>query len=339
MSLLANEVHYRLKDNSLIKITEMIKWEGLREKMGGLGRSGYGPSGYDPLGMLKALILQGWHSLSDLELEEAIKVRMDFMAITNLLSVPDHTTLCRFRNLLIKQGIFEFLLEEVNHQLEELGLKVEKSKGAIVDATIIQSAARPRKEIEAMPEDGCESEVVYEIKKGTQEVLSKDPDSTWLKKGRKSYFGYKGFAITDAEDGYIDKVAVTPANKSELKELESIMKGRQDKRLYADKGYASEDNKGLLRSKGIKNAIMEKAKKNKPLSHWQKVFNKLISKVRYRVEQCFGTLKRRFRFTRASYMTQKKVEAQMLIKAICFNLLKASNKAKIWKITPKIRLV
>ncbi|WP_236870681.1 transposase, partial [Candidatus Bandiella numerosa] len=42
----------------------------------------------------------------------------------------------------------------------------------------------------------------------------------------------------------------------------------------------------------IKNGLMEKAKKNKPLTHWQKLFNRLISKSRYKVEQGFGTLKR-----------------------------------------------
>jgi len=71
---------------------------------------------------------------------------------------------------------------------------------------------------------------------------------------------------------------------------------------------------------------MEKAKRNKPLTHWQKVFNCLISRIRYRIEQGFGTLKRKFKFTRASYFTTLKVHEQMTLKAIAFNLLMASNK-------------
>ena len=84
---------------------------------------------------------------------------------------------------------------------------------------------------------------------------------------------------------------------------------------------------------------MEKAKKNKPLSHWQKMFNRLISKIRYKVEQGFGTLKRKFKMTRASYYTTTKVHGQMVLKAIAFNLLKGLNKAKIRPETPKLCLI
>lgn len=53
--------------------------------------------------MFKALLLQSWHSLSDPELEEALRVRIDFMLFTGMgieNEVPDETTICRFRNKL-----------------------------------------------------------------------------------------------------------------------------------------------------------------------------------------------------------------------------------------------
>jgi IS5 family transposase len=281
-------------------------------------------------------MLQAWHSLSDEGLEEALRVRLDFMAITQMIDVPDHTTLCRFRNLLTRLGLWDELLSELNRQLEVQGLKVKASQGAILDATIIESAARPRKEIEAVVIDRREEEPYYDTDHRVH--LSKDPDATWLKKGKRSYFGYKGFMVTDQEDGYINQVHVTPAHKSEVKELEAIIQNRRDNRLYGDKGYASQENKELLKAKGIKNGIMEKAKKNKPLTHWQKLFNRLISKVRYRVEQGFGTLKRKFKLGRASYMTTEKVHAQMAAKAIAFNLLKALNKAAFMTPIPELRL-
>ena len=157
-----------------------------------------------------------------------------------------------------------------------------------------------------------------------------DPDATWLKKGKKYYYGYKGYAVTDAEGGYVENVHVTPANVSEMKEFENIIhkiKGK-GRRVYTDKGSASEANRGHLRWHGFKNGIMEKAVKGKPLGYWQKYFNKQISKVRYRVEQCFGTLKRKFKFLRASYRTVVKVHGQMVFKSMVFNLLKAINMAK-----------
>jgi IS5 family transposase len=323
MSFLNCEARERLKNSQLIQAFSLIDWEPIKQNMGKLGRSGYGPNGYVPVNLLKALILQAWHSLSDEGLEEALRVRLDFMVITGLEKVPDHTTLCRFRNLLISQNLWEYLLAMVNYQLEQKGLKVKESQGAIIDATLIESAARPRKEMEGMAVDR-EEETQYEVEERV--TLSKDPDATWLKKGKRSYFGYKGFMVIDQEDGYIHQIHVTPAHVSEVRELEEVMKNRRDKRLYGDKGYASQHNKDLLRSKGIKNGLMEKAKRNKPLTHWQKVFNRMISKIRYRVEQGFGTLKRKFKLTRASYFTTPKVQGQMALKAIAFNLLKATNK-------------
>jgi IS5 family transposase len=323
MSFLSCEARERLKNSQLIQAFSLIDWEPVKQNMGKLGRSGYGPNGYVPVNLLKALILQAWHSLSDEGLEEALRVRLDFMVITGLEKVPDHTTLCRFRNLLISQNLWEYLLAMVNYQLEQKGLKVKESQGAIIDATLIESAARPRKEMQGIAVDR-EEENQYDVVERV--MLSKDPDATWLKKGKRSYFGYKGFMIIDQEDGYIHQVHVTPAHVSEVRELEEIMKTRRDKRLYGDKGYASQRNKDLLRAKGIKNGLMEKAKRNKPLTHWQKVFNRMISTIRYKVEQGFGTLKRKFKLTRASYFTTPKVQGQMAVKAIAFNLLKATNK-------------
>ncbi|WP_321174139.1 transposase [Francisella sp. W12-1067] len=80
-----------------------------------------------------------------------------------------------------------------------------------------------------------------------------------------------------------------------------------------------------MKNKKIKNRILQKAVKNKPLTKRQKLRNILIPKTRYKVEQCFGTLKRKFNFTRASYFSTVKVHAQALMKACCFNMLKAVN--------------
>lgn len=197
-------------------LVESYSFEGDGYKMsflvGSLGRSGYGPKPYYPIKMLKALILQSWHSLSDPGLEEALRVRMDFMIITELTDVPDETTICRFRNRLVQQGLMSILLEAVNDQLMERGLKVRKSKGALVDATIIQSACRPRKTIETEVVDEDASPPLYATT--SQEELSKDLDAALVKKGKYSHFGYKGFAIAGQEDGYIETVHGRPMCRS-----------------------------------------------------------------------------------------------------------------------------
>jgi len=102
------------------------------------------------------------------------------------------------------------------------GLAVKPSAVAVIDATIIESAARPRKELEAMAIDRKENDApTVEVNNDLR--LSADNDARWLKKGNRSYFGYKGFVVVDAEDGYITKVHMTPANQSEVSTLEDAI--------------------------------------------------------------------------------------------------------------------
>jgi IS5 family transposase len=257
-----------------------------------------------------------------MELEESLRVRMDFLLFTDIEGdVPDSTTICRFRNLLVSKGLLEEIFKNVNHQLEWNNLKVKPTNGAILDATIIESAGTPNKIIDTVPVDREEG-TVYEM---SDVRYSADKDARWLKKGKRTYFGYKAFITVDAEKGYIEKISVTPANSSECRYFEEAIDGVETSRYYTDKGYASAENRAILKGKGIKNGIMYAACKNKSLTLWQKVFNRLVSKVRYKVEQGFGTLKRRFRFTRASYFGKEKVLGQCLLKAMAFNLLKAAN--------------
>ncbi len=95
--------------------------------------------------------------------------------------------------------------------------------------------------------------------------------------------------------------------------------------LLADKAYDTVANRMLLKTKKVKNRILHKAVSNKPLTERQKRRNILISKTRYKVERCFGTLKRKFHFSSARYFSTIKVNAQALLKAMCFNALKAVN--------------
>ena len=100
-------------------------------------------------------------------------------------------------------------------------------------------------------------------------------------------------------------------------------------RVQADKGFFSEQNKAMLKSKKLKNGLMYKAFRNKPITSRMNKFNKLISRTRWRIEQCFGTIKRRFRYNKASYFTRDKVNAEFMMKAMCLNLLKAVNKISV----------
>ena len=321
MSFLIYEATMRLKkDHKLLMILDLINWDRIGLLLGKMNRSGMGPCPYEPVMMVKALILGQWHSLSDPDLEEALRVRLDFMIFTGFEGeVPDETTLCRFRGRLIDLGLLEAVFIQVNKDLQQKGLKINPSKGAVVDATIISSAGRAQTQLEGIVVDR-EEPVTVECQNPRR---SFDNEARWLKKGEKTYFGYKGFVVTDSEHGFVEHVHVTSANVSEVRELHRVIEGIEMKCLYADKGYASADNREMLKRLGVEDGIMHKAVRNRALTDEEKIHNRAISKRRFVVERCFGTLKRQFKFTRASYCSRLKVEGQIILKAIAYNLLKA----------------
>lgn len=323
MSFLYAEAVARAGDSKLLKIAKLIDWKLVVQRVGNLERSGLGPNGYDVGGLVRCLVLQAWHSLSDPALEEALKLRLDFMLFSGFEGdVPDETTICRFRGKLVEIGGFERILAEVNRQLQQHNLQISPASGAVLDASLVSSAARPNKTMEAT--ETADDSNVFACE--SAQKLSADSDATWLKKGKKSHFGYQVFTVTDEQDGAIAKVHTTPANEAETKHLPVVMADIETKKLLADKGFSSAQNRKFLREKGIKTRIMHKAYRNKPLSKRQKNFNKAVAKSRYIVEQAFGTLKRKFSFARSPYLGTKKTNAWANLKAVCFNLLKAVNK-------------
>ena len=75
----------------------------------------------------------------------------------------------------------------------------------------------------------------------------------------------------------------------------------EDIPLKADKGYQSQKNCELLKKKKLKNHILKKAKRNRPLSPWEIKFNRVVGKKRFKVERTFGGIKRWFQGGEARY--------------------------------------
>jgi len=279
--------------------------------------------------MFKLLLLQRWYGLSDPGVEEAVNDRISLIRFSGLSicsTLPDHSTICRFRNVLLELNLFETLFEEINRQREEKGILVRESNGAIVDATIIESSRRPRKVIEVMAEDRREEECTTEEISSFPITYSDDPDATWVKKGKKPYYGYKAHIAVDTQDGFILGGHVTAAHVADTSEFERLLVESNlapDALVVADKGYSSVKNRALLAERGYRDGIMHKAVRGKPLTVVQRLMNRFISSVRYRVEQGIGTLKRGYRFSRMRYTGVKKGTMEFILTAITFNLKKA----------------
>jgi len=324
------EIENRFKDPTYLdKISSLVNWkkiEKILKKYYKRNKDALGNPAYPAIRMFKILLVQRWEKLSDPQMEFALRDRISvirFVGFPLSSPTPDHSTICRFRNALLKSGAYEALFEEINRQLVSLGFMVKEKSAAVVDATIVESHSRPNKTIDVIPEDRKEDE--SELPPSVS--YSKDPDATWLKKGNRSYLGYKQFIGTDV-NGFILAGLMKPANVSEMKTFPELFE-RLDlpygSSLYGDKGYASNANRELLALNGIKDFIMHKKTRSTNLTAFQKKLNKSISKIRYVVEQSFGILKKHFNFDKALYIGLEKVQMEFELTAMAFNLKKASN--------------
>ena len=119
---------------------------------------------------------------------------------------------------------------------------------------------------------------------------------------------------------------VTPANRSDTEEFVTVLDevgARAGECIYAEKGSSSQLNRYVLAVRGLSDGIMHKAARNRELTLAERAANRLVSRVRSKVERAFGTLKRGHGFFRARYLGLAKVELEFLLNAMAFNMKKA----------------
>jgi IS5 family transposase len=150
-----------------------------------------------------------------------------------------------------------------------------------------------------------------------------DTEGRWLKKGKRCVFGFKRHDAVD-ENGMIVAVHTVRANEHDSKGLKPLLKKTPKRHtqhgVSADKGYKVPDNDQLLTDMKIKNRLMHRAYRNRPLTGWQKLFNRLISKTRWVVERTFGSIKKWFGGGKARYIGLRKTHTLHVLLAIAYNL-------------------
>lgn len=116
-----------------------------------------------------------------------------------------------------------------------------------------------------------------------------------MKKANAYVFGFKQQTAVDA-NGLVVGLHTVPASQHDSKGLAFLVEKLDDTYLhngvYANKGYKTSTNDALLKDKKIKNRVMHKAYRNKPLTNYQQLFNSLVSKKRWVVERTFGSIKK-----------------------------------------------
>ena len=112
----------------LLKLDQVIDWQPIEQYLN-RQRTRYvrdhrGRPAYPLLSMFKAVLLGQWHSLI---------TRIDFNLFCRFdeLSIPDYSTLCRYRNWLAQDDTLSELLKLINCQLTEKNLRYCNSRQAL----------------------------------------------------------------------------------------------------------------------------------------------------------------------------------------------------------------
>lgn len=287
----------------LDRLAGLVKWYRFEKLLLPLRDGGPGRPAWPPLVLFKALLLQSLYGLSDRELEEALADRLSFRRFAGLgldESVPDHTVLSRFRNLLVGEGLLERLFGELDRQLEKAGLVLKR--GTMLDATLIETVSAPP----------------------SGERPSKDPDARFTKRQGKSgsTFGYKAHVGVEEGSGLIRSVITTPANVNDTTPADGLIRG-DEPRVWADAAYHTHARVARLKAEGRKARIARRPNKHHPvLSPRLKRLNRLIARRRAAVETTFATLKNRMKLSRIRYVGLAKASGQVLMAAIAFNMRK-----------------
>jgi IS5 family transposase len=283
------------REKFLAEMERIVPWarliaviEPLYPKSGRVGRQ--------PIGvpkMLRMYCLQQWYGLADEALEDALydsQALRDFVGIDlSRESVPDATTLLKFRRLLQDNDLTRALFDEINAHLSEQGLLMRA--GTIVDATIIAAPSSTKNEGNA-----------------------RDPEMHQTKKGNQWHFGMKAHIGVDAESGLVHSVIGTAANVNDVTQAGALLHGDEDD-AFGDAGYRGVDKREEAAGPRWHVAMQPgKRRQLDPARKWARLLEhaeQLKASVRAKVEHPFHVIKNLFRHKKARYKGLAKNEAQL----------------------------
>lgn len=248
--------------------------------------------------MFRMYLLQTWYNLSDEALEEAIYdsyAMRKFMHLDFLKeSVPDATTLCKFRKIIVENGLAKQYFEAVKSFMEEHGRIMHG--GSIVDATIIDAP-----------------------KSTKNEENRRDSEMHQTKKGNQWYFGAKMHVGVDAGSGLVHTVKVTSANVHDAAVAHELLRD-DDEVVYGDAAYCSLENHPEIKDDEHFCNIDFRTNKQKPYrknawiegegTRWLRYMEYQKSRVRSKVEFAFHIVKDLFGFRKTRYKGLNKLETK-----------------------------
>jgi len=265
------------------------------------------PTGRKPIAIerkLRILCLQQWYCLSDPGVEDAIYDRNSFQKFLSIdiltESVPDETTICNFRNLLQRHGLFEEIFSTINRHLEKKGLLMKE--GTAVDATLIAAPSSTK-----------------------NQSGKRDPEMSSTQKSGKWHFGMKAHVGVDPKSGLVHSLTTTTAKIHDTQQLEKLLHG-EEKAILGDKGYSCSARKKELRKKGIFCGILDKGSRHTSLSTSQVKRNRKLTAARAVVEHPFQVIKCQWNYRKTRYRGLAKNTGQLHLLFGLYNLFRVRKK-------------
>jgi IS5 family transposase len=262
----------RQKKTMLDDVVEIIDFQKIEDLLLGMYKGNTGRPPIPPLILFKALLLESWYGLSDVEVVQEIHDRRSFERFVGedvRKYHLDDTTLVKFRERLRDSGMMTKVWEEVDRALIRQGLVVKQ--GTIVDSTLVAGACRGGSK-----------------RKGGQPV---DEDCGYTVRRGQAVSGYKVHVGMDEGSEIIRKMEISWIEEHDHPYLHSLIPAGT-KRVYGDKAYRSEEHERYLRKRKIKSRILFKGYRNRGLNQVQKRKNRLWSAVRSMIEPKINDLKR-----------------------------------------------
>jgi transposase, IS5 family len=262
--------------------------------------------GRRPLGlekMLRIYFLQHWFDLSDPAAEDAIYDSESMRRFVGIElgedTIPDESTILRFRHLLEQHELTRAIFAEIRGLLKEKGLLLKQ--GTIVDATIISAPTSTK-----------------------NQSGRRDPEMRSTKKGNDWYFGMKVHVGTDKQ-GLVHSLLTTDAAQADVTQLPELIHG-EEREIYGDGAYWKEADRHSFQTADVRYRVNRRGCRHRPLTEQWRQINRTRSRVRARGEHAFRVVKQLWGFHKVRYRGLAKNTARAYTAFALANLYMARRK-------------
>ncbi|MHC1759642.1 MAG: IS5 family transposase [Negativicutes bacterium] len=273
-----------------------------------------GDRGRPPIGcerMLRLYLLQSWYNLSDEGMEDAVYDSQALRQFSRIdlshESVPDATTLLKFRHLLEKHNLTRKLFEELKQRLQQQGILMKE--GTLIDATIIEAPSSTK-----------------------NERHERDREMHQTKKGNQWHFGMKAHIGVDAASGLTHTLVTTPAHVADIVKTTELLQGEEEI-VYVDAGYTGIEQREEVRQQKRKITWLVAKRRGKLQKMSEGLEKEAViaeeyakASVRSTVEHVFHLIKNLFGYSKVRYRGLAKNEARLYILFASANLLIAGRR-------------